>query len=87
MTKRMNLNMEDLGMVAGGTVVRENGECVMGQIEKVHVHNYHKIDEQWCSPPGGVYCRDHMKCDECGDDYWTDWINLLIEEEKMLYAD
>ena len=84
MTKKINLNMEDLGMVAGGTVVRENGECVIGQIEKVHVHKYHKIEEEWVSPPGGVYSREHMHCDECGDDYWTDWVNHLEECAKMM---
>ena len=30
----MNLNMEDLEMVNGGTVVREQGECVMAKLRE-----------------------------------------------------
>ena len=77
MRGRMDLNMEDLAMVSGGTVVRETGGCVMGQIEKQHVHHYIKIGENWISPPGGVYVSYHLQCTECGHDYWSEYENML----------
>ena len=77
MTERMNLNMEDLAMAAGGTVVRENGECVMGKIERKHVHNNVQIGEEWISPPGGVYYRYQYRCTTCGEESYGEWVNIM----------
>jgi hypothetical protein len=32
--------------------VREQGECVMGKVERKHVHNDVQVSEEWISPPG-----------------------------------
>ena len=77
MTNRMNLNMDDLAMVCGGTVVKEKGDCVMGKIEKQHVHHYTQIGEDWISPPGFFGVSYHLQCTECGHDYWTEYEDML----------
>ncbi len=77
MTERMNLNMEDLTMVAGGTVVRETGECVMGEIERKHVHNNVEIGEEWISPPGGVCYRVIYRCTNCGEETYGEWVDIM----------
>ena len=74
---RMNLNMEDLEMVNGGTVVREQGECVMGKVERKHVHNDVQVSEEWISPPGGVYYRILYRCTQCGEEHYGDWVNIM----------
>ncbi len=70
----MKLNMETLEMVAGGAIQNPE-ECQCTE----HKHNYVKIEEDWVSPCGGVYFREHFRCTDCGDDYWTDWVNTLYD--------
>ena len=74
MTEMNRLNAETLEMVAGGKVVKETGQCLTDVKNPVHEHNYKHMGEELITPPGGTdYCRDHFKCVDCGEEYFTEW--------------